>query len=172
MKSVSGYLSYRSSYTDKKKDIHTIMFIVFLFIIAKCENDLKCPSLNNLNSFVIVCHSVVSSSLRPHGMQHNGLLCPSPSPGVCSNSCPLSQWCHPTISSSVIPFSSYPQSFPVLGSFLMSQLFASGGQSIGASASVLLMNIQGLFPLGLTGLISLQFRGLSRDFSNTTVRKH
>ena len=93
---------------------------------------------------------------------------------VCSNSCPSSQWCHPTISSSVIPFSSCLQSFPTSGSFLMSWLFASGGQSIGAptSASVLPMNIQDWFPLGLTGLISLQTKGLSRDFSTTTVQKH
>ena len=100
---------------------------------------------------------VMSDSLRPHGLQHTRLPCPALSPGVCSTSCPLSQWCHPTISSSVIPFSSCPQSFPASGSYPMSQLFASGGQSIGASASasVLPMNIQGWFPLGLTGLSSL-----------------
>ena len=99
---------------------------------------------------------------------------PSPSPGVYWNSCPLSRWCHQTISSSVDPFSSRLQSFPAPGSFPMSQLFASGGKSIGASASasVLPMNIQGLFPLGLTGLISLLFKGLSRVFFNTTVQKH
>ena len=95
-------------------------------------------------------------------------------PGVYSHSCSLSRWCHPTISSSVVPFSSYPQSFPTSGSFPMSQLFASGGQSIGvsASASVLPMNIQDWFPLGWTGLISLQSKGLSRVFSNTTIQKH
>ena len=100
--------------------------------------------------------------------------CPSPTPGVYSNSCPLSRWCHPTISSSVIPFSSCPQSLPASGSFPMSQFFASGGQSIGvsSSASVLPMNIQGWFPLGWTGVISLQSKGLSRVFSNTTVQKH
>ena len=100
--------------------------------------------------------------------------CPSPSPRVCSNSCPLSQWCHPTISSSLIPFFSCPQSFPTSGSFPISRLFASGSQSIGASASVsvLPMNIQGWFPLGLTDLISLQSKGLSRVFSNITVQKH
>ena len=97
--------------------------------------------------------------------------CPSLSPEVCSNSCPLSQWCHAIISSSVIPFSC-PQSFPALGSFPMSWLFASGGQSIGTLASVLPMNIQGWAPLGLTGLISLQSKGLLRDFSSTTVWKH
>ena len=102
--------------------------------------------------------SVVSNSLRPHGLQHARLPCLSPTPGACSNSCPSSQWCHPTISSSVIPFSFCLQSFPASGSFPMSQLFASGGQSIGASPSALVlpMNIQDWFPLGLTGLISLQ----------------
>ena len=117
-------------------------------------------------------HSVVSDSLRPHGLQHTRLPCPSLFTWVCSNSCPLSQWCHPTISSSVIPFSFCPQSFPVSGSFPMRQLFSLGDQSIGASASVLPMNIQGWFPLGLTGLISLQSKELSRLFSSTTVRKH
>ena len=118
--------------------------------------------------------SVVSDSLWPHGLQHTRLSCPLLPPGVCSNSCLLSRWCHPTISSSVIPFSSCLQSFPASGSFPMSQLFASGGQSIGASASapVLPMNIQDWFPLGWTGCISLQSKGLSRVFSNTTVQKH
>ena len=115
--------------------------------------------------------SVVSDSLCPHGLQHTRLPCPSPSPRVCSNSCPLSQWQHPTTSPSVIPFSSCPQSFPASGSFLMSQLSASGGQSIGASASDLLMNLQDWFPLGLIGL-TLQSKGLSRVFSNTTAQKH
>ena len=116
----------------------------------------------------------MSSSLGPHGLKHTRPPCPSPSPGACSNSCPLSWWCHPTISSSAVPFSSYPQSFPASESFQMSQLFASGGQSIGVSAStsVLPMNIQDWFPLGLTGLISLQSKGLWRVFSNTTVQKH
>ena len=118
--------------------------------------------------------SVVPNSLRPHGLQHSRLACPSSSPRACSNSCPLSQWCHPTISSSVIPFSSCLQSFQISGSFLMSQLFTSGGKSIGAlaSASVLPKNIQDWFPLGWTGLISLLSKGLSRVFSNTTVQKH
>ena len=121
--------------------------------------------------------SVMSEYLWPHGLQHARLPCPSPDPRVYSNSCPLSQWCHPTISSSVIPFSSCLQSFPASGSFPVSQkawFFASGGQSIGASASasVLPMNIQDWFPLGLTGLISLQSKGPSRVFSNTTVQKH
>ena len=119
-------------------------------------------------------HSVVSDSLWPHGLQHSRLSCPSPSPRTCSNLCPLRQWCHPTISSSVITFSSHPHSFPASGSFPMSQLFTSGGWSIGASASasVLPMNIRDWFHLGWTGLISLQSRGLSRVFPNTTLQKH
>ena len=117
-------------------------------------------------------HSVLSDSLQPHGLQHARLPCLSPIPKACSNSCPSSWWCHPTISSSVIPFSSCTQSFPASGSFPMSQLFTSGSQSIGASASVLPVNIQGWFPLGLTGLISLNSKGLSRVFSKTTVQKH
>ena len=118
--------------------------------------------------------SVMSDSLRPHGLQHAQLPCPSPAPRAYSNSCPLSQWCHPTISSSVIPFSSHLQSFPASESFQMTQFFASGGQSIGASASasVLPMNTQGWFPLGWTGWISSQSKALSRVFSNTTVQKH
>ena len=111
--------------------------------------------------------SVVSDSLRPHG--HSRFPCPLLSPRACSNSCPSSWWCYPTISSSVVPFSSCLQSFPASGSSLVSQFFASGGQSIGASASVLPVNIQGWFSLGLTALISLQSQGLSRVFSNTTV---
>ena len=116
----------------------------------------------------------MSNSLRPQGIQPAGLPCPSPSSRVCSNSCSLSQWCHQTISSSVAHFSFCLQSFPASGSFLMSELFASGGQSIGASASasVLPMNIQDWFPLELTGWISLLFKGLSRVFSSTIVRKH
>ena len=115
---------------------------------------------------LLLCsRSVLSSSLQPHGLQHTRLPCPSLSPRVCSNSCPLSQWCHPTISSSVVPFSSCLQSFPASGSFTMSQLFTSGGQSIGASASILLINIQDWFPLGLTGLMPLLSRD-SQDLSN------
>ena len=114
-------------------------------------------------------HSAVSNSLWPHGLQHTVLPCPSPTPRVCSHSCPSSWWCLPPISSSVIPFSSCLQSFPASGSFLRSQSFASGGQRIGASASALPMNIQDWFPLGLTCLISFQSKGLSRVFSNTTV---
>ena len=112
-------------------------------------------------------------SLWPHGLQHTELSCPSPILGACSNSCPLSLWCHPSVSSSVIPFSCL-QSFPASGSFPMSQFFTSGGQSIGvsASASILPMNIQDWFPLGWTCLTSLQSKGLSRVFSNTTVQKN
>ena len=118
--------------------------------------------------------SVLSDSLRPHESQHARPPGPSPTPGVYSNSCPLSWWCHPAISSSVVPFSSCPQSLPASGSFPMSQLFATGGQSIGVStsASVPPMNIQDWSPLGWTGWISLQSKGLSRVFSNTTVQKH
>ena len=119
-------------------------------------------------------HSVVSDFLQPHGLQHARPPCPSPTPGACSNSCPSSWWCHPTISSSVVPFSSHLQSFPVSESFPMSQFFASVGQSIGvsASASVLPINILGWFPLGWTDWISLQSKGRSRVFSNTTAQKH
>ena len=136
-----------------------------------------------LNSFLnfkfIYCSvqfscSVVSDSWWPHEPQHARPPCPSPTPGACSNSYPLSRWCHPTISSSVVSFSSHLQSFPASGFFPMSQFFTSGGQSIGvsASASVLPMNIQDSFPLGWTGWISLQSKKLSRVFSNTTVQKH
>ena len=116
----------------------------------------------------------MSDSLRPHGLQHTRPPCLSPTPGVYSNSCPSNQWCHSTISSSVIPFSYYPQSFTASGTFQISQLFTSGGQRTGVSvsASVLPMNIQDWFPFGWTGLISLQSKGLSRVFSNTTVQKH
>ena len=124
----------------------------------------------------ILFSSVAQSylTLQPNRLQHTRLPCPSPTPRVHLNSCPLSRWCHPTISSSVVPFSSYLQSFPGSGSFPISQFFISGGQSIGAlaSASVLLMNIQDCFPLGLTGWISLPSKGLSRVFSNTTIQKH
>ena len=113
-------------------------------------------------------------TLWPHELQHTRLPYASPTPRAFSNSCPLSQWCHPTISSFIVSFSSHPQSFPAKGSFQISQFFASGGQSIGvsASASLIPMSIQDWFPLGCTGWISLQSKGLSRVFSNTTVQKH
>ena len=139
-----------------------------------------CIYLSEPNFFFIVhklllfnC-SVVSNSLRPHGLQHTRLPCPSLSPRVCSNSCLLSRWCHSAVSFSVIPFSSCPQSFPVSGSFQMSWLLTSSGRSIGvsASASVLPKNTQDWSPLGWTGWLSFQSKGLSRVFSNTTVQKH
>ena len=125
-------------------------------------------------SSVQFSRSVVSNSLQPHESQQTRPPCPSQTPEVYSNSCPFSQWCHQAISSSVVPFSSCPQSLLASGSFPMSQLFTWGGQSIGvsASASVLPINIQDWFPLGWTGWISLQSKGLSRVFSNTTVQKH
>ena len=116
----------------------------------------------------------MSDSFWPHGLQHTRLPCPSPTSGAYSNSCPLCRWCHPTISSSILPFSSCLQFFPASGSLPMSWFFASGGQTIGASASasVLPMNIQNWFPLGWTGWISLKSKGLSRVFFNTTCQKH
>ena len=143
-------------HANQKKPIIFLIFCTFqIYSIAPC-----------LFSSVQFSHWVVSDSLRPHGLQPVRPPCPSPTPRAYSNSCPLSPWCHPTISFSVIPFSSHLQSFP------MSQLFASCGQSIGISASVLAMNIQDWSPLGWTGWISLQSKGLSRVFSNTTVQKH
>ena len=126
------------------------------------------------NVSVQFSYSVVSNSLWPRGLQHARPPCLSSTSGVYSNSCPLSQWCHPTISSFVVSFSSCLHSFPASGSFQMSQFFTSGGQSTGvsASASVLPVNIQDWFPLGWTSWISLQSKGLSRVFSNTTVQKH
>ena len=123
---------------------------------------------------LLFSHSVMSDSLRPHGLRHSRLPCPPPSHRVGSNSCPLSWWCHPTTSSSATPLLLLPSIFPSIKVFPMSQLFTLGGQSIGASAlaSVLLMNIQGWFPLGLTGWTSLQSKGLSRVFSNTTVQRN
>ena len=131
------------------------------------------PHSLTISSVQFTC-SVVSDSLRPHGLQLARPPCPSPTPGVYSNSCPLSRWCHPTISSSVVCFSSHHNSFPAPGSFQVSQFFSSDDQSIrvSASASVLPMNIQDWFPLGWTGWISLQSKELSRVFANTTVQKH
>ena len=129
--------------------------------------------MNPLSS-VQFSHSVVSDSLRPHEQQHARPPCPLPTPRVYPNICPSNWWCHPTISSSVVPFSSCPQSLPASGSFQMSQLFESGGQSTGVSdsASVLPVNTQDWSPLEWTGWISLQSKGLSRVFSNTTVQTH
>ena len=132
----------------------------------------KCWKCNLGTQFSSVTQSCLT--LWPYGLQHSRLPCPSPPPGAYSNSCPLSQWCHPTISSSAVPFSSCLQSFPASWSFPINQFFVSGGQSIEVSAwaSVLPMNIQDWSPLGWTGWISLQSKGLSRVFSNTTVQKH
>ena len=134
------------------------------------------PVLFLFYGWVVQLTSVTQScpTLWPHGLQQTRLLCPSPTPRACSNSRPLNWWCRQTISFSVVPFSSCPQSFPASGSFLMNQLFELGSQTIGASASasVLPVNIEDWFPLGLIGRISLQSKGLSRLFSNTTVQKH
>ena len=146
---------------------------VFLMVFSSCCGNRRGGlAVEGSVQFSSVTQSCMT--LRLHGLQHTRHPCPSPTPRACSNSCPLSQWCHPTISSSVVPFSSCIQSFPASGSFPMIHFFVSGGQSIGASPSawVLPMNIQDWFPLGLIGLISLQSKGLSRLFSNTIVRKH
>ena len=148
-------------------------FSAILFVFITTSSIKSQESVNPSRPLLLLFSgSVVSDSLWPHGLQHSRLPSPSLSPRVCSNSGPLSQWCHPTTSSSVVPFSSRLQSFPA--SFPISRLFTSGGQSIGASASasVLPMNIQDWFPSGLTGLISLLSEGLSRVFSSTTVHKH
>ena len=153
-------------------------FLFYLLLHLWCQAWCWCMCLRHnysvINSSVLFSCSVVSNSSRPHGLQHARPPCPSPSPRVYSNSCPLSQWCHPTISSSVIPFSSCPQFLPASGSFPMSQLFTWGGQSIGVSAStsVLPVIIQDWSPLGWSGWISLQSKGRLRVFSNTTVQKH
>ena len=148
--------------------------MIFVFAWLTLLNMIMSRSIHVAVSSVQFSRSVVSGSLWPHGLQHARPPCPSPTPRACSNACSFSQWCHPTISSSVIPFSSCLQSFPASGSFQMSQFFTSGGQSIGvsASASVLPVNIQDWFPLGLTGWICVQSKGLSRVFSSTTVQKH
>ena len=129
-----------------------------------------CIFLNIIFSSLQFSHSVMANSLRPHESQYTRPLCPSPTPGIHSNLCPSSRWCHPAISSSVVPFSFRPQSLLVSGSFPMSQLFTWGGQSIGVSASALPRNTQDWSPLEWTGWISLQSKGLSRVFSNTTVQ--
>ena len=161
---------------------HTHSFMAFTnwgSIIDGIYNSTRSNMLFQFTSLAIssiqFSHSVISDSLQPHGLlQHIRPLCPSPTPGAFSNSCPLSWWCLPTTSSFVIPFSSCLQSFPESGSFPVSQFFAPSGQNIGASvlASVLPMNIQDWFPLGLTDWISWQFKGLSRVLSRTTVQKH
>ena len=174
-------LEGRDSYGLWDGRVHTVIFKIDNQHWIHCivQGMILCNNLNGERiwkriSSVQFSLSVMSDSLQPHEPQHARPPCPSPSPRVYPNSCPLSHWCHPTISSSIIPFSSCPQPFPASGSFPMSQLFASGGQSIGisASTSVLPMNTQDWSPLGWTGWISLQSKGLSRVFSNTTVQKH
>ena len=142
------------------------MSLLFFLLMRNTDN-------KYISSVQFSC-SVMSDSLRPHELQHTRPPCPSPAPGIYPNPCPLSRQCHPAISSSVVNFSSCPQSLPASGSFPMSQLFASGGQSTGVSAlaSVLPMNTQDWSSLGWTGWTSLQSKGLSRVFSNTTVQKH
>ena len=156
----------------------------FTSLFYFCSGTLLLTSLTfllsrNFQVVSVICsvhfsRSVMSDSLQLNEPQHARPPCPSPTPGVHPNPCPLCRWCHPTISSSVAPFSSCPQPFPASGSFPISQLFTSGGQSIGVSAStsVLPMNTQDWFPLGWTGWVSLQSNGLSRVFSNTTVQMH
>ena len=154
-----------------QRDIGTIMFIRALFTIIKMGTTYVHWQLNGY--VVVQSLSHVWLFVTPWTAAHQAYSCPSPSPGACSNSCPLSQWCHPTISSSVVPFSSCLQYFPASGSFPMSQLVTSGGQNMGvsASASVNPMNIQDWFPVGLTSLISYRPKD-SQKFSNTTVQKH
>ena len=140
--------------------------------LARAKLQWREPS-SATESSVQFSRSVMSDSLRPHGLQQARFPCPSPTPGPCSNSCPLSQWCHATISSSAVPFSSCLQSFPASGSFQMSQVCIRWPIiGVSASTSVLPMNTQDWFPLGWTGWISLQSKGPSRVFSNTTVQKH
>ena len=144
-----------------------IFHLSFLyFILQKYDNTFTGDLENTEQSYM--------GSVRPDGLQHTRLPCPSPTPRACSDACASSWWCHPTIPSSVVPFFSHLQSLLASGSFPMSMFFASGGQCVGVSASesVLPMNIQDLFPLGWTGRISLQSKGLSRVFSNTTFQRH
>ena len=152
--------------SGNQDELETYIWVLYSF------NSVLCKSIQF--SSVQFSHSVLSYSLRPHELEHARPPCPSPTPGIYPNPRPSSRWCHPAISSSVILFSFCPQSFPASGSFSMSQLFAWGGQSIGVSAStsVLPMNTQDWSPLGWTGWISLQSKGLSRVFSSTTVQKH
>ena len=157
-------LSFIPSQFHKNLSCLVMLFLTYIFKF----------SFSMYISSVQFSHSVMSDSLQPHEPQHARPPCPSPTPRVHQNVCPSSRWCHPTISSSVVPFSFCPQSFPASGSFHMSQLFTSGGQSIGVSAStsVLPMNTQDWFPLRWICWISLQSKGLTRVFSNTTIQKH
>ena len=147
---------------------------IMIHLIPYTRGTKKKKSHNHYLISVQLSHSVMSNSLGPHELQHTRIPCPSPTPRAYSNSCPSRQLCHSVISSSVVPFFSHLQSFSASGSFQRSQFFSSGGQSIGASALALVLptNIQDWYPLGLTGLISLQSKGCSKVFSNTTVQKH
>ena len=160
-----------------RKNFHQVLDIHIIWSIPGRPSSLHMSIVTHVEKSLAEQFSSVQLCLTlydPHGLQHARLPWPSPTQRVSSNSCPSSWWCHPTISSSVARFSSFLQSFPEAGSFPMSQFFTLGGQNIGAStsASVLPMNIQGWFPLGWTGWIPLQSKGLSRVFSNTTVQKH
>ena len=168
---MDGFGGYQAKWSKSNRERQTLYVIASMWNL---ENKWIKQVRIRITDIVQFSCSFLNDSLRPHGLQHTRPPCPSTAHGVYSNSCPLSWWFHPTISSSVIPFSSHLQSFPASRFFQMSQFFATGGQSIGvsASASVLPMNIQDWFPLGWTGWISLQFKGLSRVFSNTTVQKH
>ena len=172
-------LNFKATFNRNQKMLRNQTPDSFLTFFSKKREQLYWDNSHTKNSPVKVFNllllfscSDMSNSLQPHGLQHTRLPCPSPSSGVCSNPCPLSRWCHPTISSSVVPLSSCLQSFPASGSFPVSQLFISDGLSIGASVSVLPINIQGWFPLGLTGLISLLSKGLSRVFSSIIAQRH
>ena len=167
--------SLNVKFKEQRRRGHTYIATLKMWVVSGVQKMASSQGVANLEASensVQFSRSVVSNSLWPHELQHPRPPCPSPTPRTCSNSCPSSWWCHPTISSSVVPFSSRLQSFPASGSFQMSQPFASDGQSIGASASasVLPVNSQDWFPLGLTGWISLLSKGLSRVFSRTTVQ--
>ena len=170
---VSGSISSEHKIFCERLNITPFFFLSLRILFGDVQGEELDSSAVNINS-IQFSPAVVSDSFRPHSLQHARLACPSPTIRACSNSCPLSWWCHPTISSSIVPFFFCLQPFPASGSFPMSQFFTSGDKSIGvsASASVLPMTIQDWFPLDLTGWISLQSKGLSRVFSNTTVQKH
>ena len=166
------HLNKKNIYISLYKNSFINVYSTFIHKFKKKKLETTQMSVNR--SFSSVQLLICVHSLQPHGLQHTRPPCPLPTPGVYSNTCPLSWWCHPAFSSSVIPFSSYLQSLPASEFFQMSQLFISGDQSIAVSASTLVlpMNIQDWFPLGWARWICLKSRGLSRAFSNTTVRKH
>ena len=170
------YSSVVSIYNNNKISVNTEFFDIMQLIIINTFKNVESCNLQGMRFqktlLLLLCHSTMSNYLLPYEQQHARLPCPSLPPGVCQNSCALSRWCHPTISSSIDPFSSYLQSFPAIWSFPMSQPFASGGQSMGASAVVLPINIQDWFSSGLIGLISFLSREFSRAFSSTTIWQH